>query len=67
MLRKMPSTVPLPSRFQWMLWALVVSNVMVVAWMLSAGDWLDRNAPVVTLGTTRSSRGWPWRASSSSA
>lgn len=50
MLRKTPSNVPLPSRFQWMLWALVVSDVMVVAWMLSAGDWLDRNAPVVTLG-----------------
>jgi len=49
-LRKAPSNVPLPSRFQWMLWALVVSDVMVVGWMLSAGDWLDRNTPVVTLG-----------------
>jgi hypothetical protein len=50
MLRRMPSNVPLPSRFQWMLWGLVVSDVMVVAWMLSAGEWLDRNAAVVTLG-----------------
>jgi len=50
MLRKMPSDVPLPSRFQWFLWTLAVSDVMVVAWMLSAGEWLDRNAPVVTLG-----------------
>ena len=36
-----------------MLWALVVLDVMAVAWMLSAGDWLDHASPVtavVTLG-----------------
>jgi len=57
-LRKMPSNVPLPSRFQWFLWGLVVSDVMVVAWMLSAGDWLDRNASVVTLGGRRTVVCW---------
>ncbi len=29
---------------QLVLWALVVLDVMVVAWMLSAGEWLDRTA-----------------------
>jgi hypothetical protein len=50
MLRKVPSSMALPGRFQLVLWVLAVLDVMVVAWMLSAGDWLDRSAPVVTLG-----------------
>lgn len=53
MLRKMPSSMPVPSRYQLLLWALMVFDVMVVAWMLSAGDWLDQASPVtkvVTLG-----------------
>jgi hypothetical protein len=50
MLKKMPQRVPLPGKYQLVLWALAVMDVMVVAWMLSAGEWLDRNAPVVTLG-----------------
>ena len=53
MLRKTPQGIPLPGRYQFALWALVVLDVMVVAWMLSAGDWLDHASPVtavVTLG-----------------
>lgn len=53
MLRKLPSSMPVPSRYQLLLWALMLSDVMVVAWMLSAGDWLDQASPVtevVTLG-----------------
>jgi hypothetical protein len=50
MLRKVPSSMTVPGRFQLVLWVLAVLDVMVVAWMLSAGDWLDRTAPVVTLG-----------------
>lgn len=43
-------TLPVPGRYQLALWVLAVLDVMVVAWMLSAGEWLDRTAPVVTLG-----------------
>lgn len=50
MLRKVPSSMAVPGRFQLVLWVLAVLDVMVVAWMLSAGDWLDRSASVVTLG-----------------
>jgi hypothetical protein len=50
MLRKVPSSMTVPGRFQLVLWVLAVLDVMVVAWMLSAGEWLDRSAPVVTLG-----------------
>src|SRR5947199_233109 len=39
-----------PGWIQLLLWVLAALDVMVVAWMLSAGDWLDRTAPVVTLG-----------------
>jgi len=52
-LQKAPAddlALPLPGRYQLVLWVLVVLDVMVVAWMLSAGEWLDRSAPVVTLG-----------------
>jgi hypothetical protein len=47
---KETAPVAIPGRAQLVLWALVVADVMAVAWMLSAGEWLDRNAPVVTLG-----------------
>ncbi len=50
MLRKVPSSMTVPGRFQLVLWVLAVLDAMVVAWMLSAGGWLDRTAPVVTLG-----------------
>lgn len=53
MLRKMPLSMPVPSRYQLLLWTLMVFDVMVVAWMLSTGDWLDQASPVtevVTLG-----------------
>jgi hypothetical protein len=50
MLRKMPPPVPIPGRYQLLFWVLAALDVMVVAWMLSAGDWLDRTLPVVTLG-----------------
>ena len=45
--------LPVPSAYQLLLWVLVVLDVMVVAWMLSAGDWLDRTSlitAVLTLG-----------------
>ena len=41
---------PIPGRYQLVLWVLVALDVMVVAWMLAAGEWLDRTMPVVTLG-----------------
>lgn len=55
MLQKAPpgketAPVAIPGRAQLVLWALVVADVMAVAWMLSAGEWLDRSASVVTLG-----------------
>lgn len=56
MLQKAPAdglALPIPGRDQVVLWALVVLDVMAVAWMLSAGDWLDYAWPVtavVTLG-----------------
>ena len=41
---------PIPGRYQVALWALVALDVMVVAWMLAAGEWLDGMMSVVTLG-----------------
>jgi len=41
---------PIPGRYQLVLWALVALDVMVVAWMLAAGEWLDGRMSVVTLG-----------------
>jgi quinol-cytochrome oxidoreductase complex cytochrome b subunit len=44
---------PIPEKARLMLWSLAVLDVMTVAWMLSAGDWLDRSSAVsavVTLG-----------------
>lgn len=40
----------MPSRRQLALWLIAVLDVMSVAWVLSAGDWLDRTAAVITLG-----------------
>jgi hypothetical protein len=42
--------ISIPGRAGLLLWTLVLGNVMVGAWMLAAGDWLDRSVPVVTLG-----------------
>ena len=45
--------LPIPPKARAVLWSLVVADVMAVAWMLSAGDWLDRYSAVtavVTLG-----------------
>jgi hypothetical protein len=50
MLRKPPSPIPVPGRYQALFWVLAALDVMVVTWMLSAGDWLDATMPVVTLG-----------------
>jgi hypothetical protein len=47
------AAVSISDRARVLLWALAVLDVMTVAWMLSAGDWLDRASPVtsvVTLG-----------------
>jgi hypothetical protein len=44
---------PIPEKGRLLLWSLTLLDVMTVAWMLSAGDWLDRSSPltaVVTLG-----------------
>jgi hypothetical protein len=43
-------TGPIPGRSQVVLWALVALDVMVAAWMLAGGEWLDSTMPVVTLG-----------------
>src|SRR6185295_19164867 len=32
---------PIRGRYQLVLWAVVALDVMVVAWMLAAGEWLD--------------------------
>jgi Na+-transporting NADH:ubiquinone oxidoreductase subunit NqrE len=43
----------LPSNVRRLLWGAIALDVMAMAWMLSAGDWLDtssRVASVVTLG-----------------
>jgi hypothetical protein len=45
-----PSGTRFPRGFPAALWTLAVLDVVVVAWMLSAGEWLDRAVPVVTLG-----------------
>lgn len=44
---------PIPDKGRLLLWSLAILDVMAVAWMLSAGDWLDKSSPVsavVTLG-----------------
>jgi hypothetical protein len=41
---------PIEARRQLVLWALMALDVMVVAWMLAAGEWLDSTMSVVTLG-----------------
>jgi hypothetical protein len=47
------AAVPVPDKIRLLLWMLAIADVMTVAWMLSAGEWLDRSSPVtavVTLG-----------------
>jgi hypothetical protein len=44
------SGMPVSGRSQLLLWVLMALDVTAVAWMLSAGDWLDRAVPAVTLG-----------------
>jgi hypothetical protein len=44
---------PVPERIRLALWVLALLDVMTVAWMLSAGEWLDRTSSVtavITLG-----------------
>ena len=41
---------PMEGRYQLVLWALVALDVMVAAWMLAGGEWLDSRMSVVTLG-----------------
>ena len=44
---------PIPDKARILLWVLALLDVMTVAWMLSAGDWLDRSSSVtavITLG-----------------
>ncbi|MGH3613975.1 MAG: hypothetical protein ACRDRK_15570 [Pseudonocardia sp.] len=58
MLQKPPAglataIVPIPEKARLLLWSLAIADVMTVAWMLSAGEWLDRASPVtavITLG-----------------
>ena len=53
-LQRVPDTeVSLPPRTRRAFWAVAALDVMAAAWMLSAGDWLDRQSrvsAVVTLG-----------------
>jgi hypothetical protein len=47
------ATAQISDKSRLMLWGLAILDVMGAAWMLSAGDWLDRSSPVtavVTLG-----------------
>lgn len=47
------AAVPIPDKVRLLLWSLAIVDVMNVAWMLSAGDWLDRFSrvtAVVTIG-----------------
>lgn len=44
---------PISEKARLLLWSLAVVDVMTVAWMLSAGNWLDRTSAVtavITLG-----------------
>lgn len=54
MLQQKPDThVSLPDRARRLPWALAGLDVMAAAWMISAGDWLDRQSrvtAVITLG-----------------
>ena len=54
MLQQKPDTqVSLPDRARRLPWMLAAVDVMAAAWMISAGDWLDRASrvtSVVTLG-----------------
>ena len=54
---RMPTPVALPEGAGPWLWAVAVLDMMAVAWMIAAGDWLDQTKgflAVVTLG------GHPW-------
>ena len=45
--------VPIPEKARLLLWSLALLDVMTVAWMLSAGEWLDQSSrltAVITLG-----------------
>ena len=54
MLQQKPDTqLSLPDRARRLPWALAGLDVMAAAWMISAGDWLDRQShvsAVITLG-----------------
>jgi hypothetical protein len=47
--------VSLPDRARRLPWLLAAVDVMAAAWMIAAGDWLDRTnrvTSVITLGTS---------------
>jgi hypothetical protein len=52
--QQQPTKTMLPARAARYLWAVVVLDMMAVAWMIAAGDWLDRQTAgfveVITLG-----------------
>lgn len=45
------AALPVPDRVRLGLWAVAVADVMAVAWMLSAGEWLDRYSSVTAVAT----------------
>jgi hypothetical protein len=53
-MRQRPTTVTLSERTTRILWIVAVLDMMAVAWMIAAGDWLDQKtsgfAEVITLG-----------------
>jgi hypothetical protein len=56
MLQKAPpggvaAAVPFPDKARLALWALAIADVMNVAWMLSAGGWLDRSSQLTAVAT----------------
>lgn len=53
MLQRSPHGPELSAPAQRVLWGLVLLDTMAVAWMLTAGEWLDRSSrvtAVITLG-----------------
>lgn len=45
------SAEPIPDRVRMFVWSLALADVMTVAWMLTAGQWLDDASPVTAVMT----------------
>jgi hypothetical protein len=59
---KIPAASTMPARTRRALWTIATLDVMACAWMLAAGDWLDRSSrigSVITLGGHHLLVFWP--------